>query len=43
MSRLVIYEPKGKAGEYAPLALNLYAGCSHGCTYCFAPTARDCQ
>ena len=23
MTRKVIYEPKGKAGEYAPLALNL--------------------
>lgn len=39
MSKTVIYEPKGKAGEYAPLALNLYRGCLHGCTYCFAPTA----
>lgn len=32
-----IYEPKGRAREYAELALNLYRGCSHGCTYCFAP------
>jgi DNA repair photolyase len=30
-----IYQPKGKALEYAPLALNIYSGCSHGCTYCF--------
>jgi DNA repair photolyase len=33
----IIYEPKGKALEYAPLAVSLYKGCSHGCTYCFAP------
>lgn len=39
MKKMVIYEPKGKAGEYAPLALNLYRGCLHGCNYCFAPTA----
>jgi DNA repair photolyase len=39
MKRTVIYEPRGKAGEYAPLALNLYRGCLHGCLYCFAPTA----
>lgn len=36
---LVIYEPKGRAGEYAPLAVNLYRGCGHGCVYCFAPSA----
>lgn len=34
---LVIYEPKGRAGEYAPLATNLYRGCGHGCIYCFGP------
>ena len=27
----VIYEPKGKAGEYAKYAVNLYNGCTHGC------------
>jgi len=35
----IIYEPKGKALEYAPLAANLYRGCSHGCVYCYAPSA----
>jgi len=33
----VIYEPKGRAKEYADLAVNLYNGCSHGCEYCYAP------
>ena len=32
-----IYEPKGKAREYAPLACNLYSGCVHGCLYCYVP------
>jgi DNA repair photolyase len=35
--KAVIYEPRGKAGEYAPLALNLYRGCLHGCIYCYGP------
>lgn len=33
----VIYEPKGRAREYAALACNLFRGCPHGCKYCFAP------
>lgn len=34
----MIYEPKGAAREYSPLALNLYLGCSHMCKYCYAPS-----
>ena len=29
-----IYEPKGAAREYSPLALNYIRGCDHGCIYC---------
>jgi DNA repair photolyase len=32
-----IYEPKGKAREYSPLAVNLYSGCGHRCSYCYVP------
>lgn len=35
----VIYEPKGRAKEYSPLALNIYTGCSHSCRYCYVPLA----
>ena len=35
----IIYQPKGKALEYSPLAANLYTGCGHACKYCFAPKA----
>jgi len=33
----VIYQPKGRAGEYAKYAVNLYNGCLHGCKYCYVP------
>lgn len=33
----LIYQPKGRAQEYCGLALNLYRGCTHGCTYCYVP------
>ena len=33
----VIYEPRGRAREYAPLAANLFTGCTNGCLYCYAP------
>jgi len=35
MSNLAIYQPKGKAGEYAAWACNFHVGCSNGCTYCY--------
>jgi DNA repair photolyase len=34
----VIYEPKGRALEYAGLAANIMRGCGHRCLYCFAPS-----
>jgi DNA repair photolyase len=35
----IIYEPSGRAKEYSQLAANLYRGCGHACTYCYAPDA----
>lgn len=32
-----IYEPRGAAREYSPLALNYIHGCDHGCVYCYVP------
>jgi DNA repair photolyase len=34
-----IYQPRGQAGEYAPLACNPYRGCGHSCKYCYVPAA----
>ena len=31
----LIYQPQGAAGAYAKWAINLYHGCSNGCTYCY--------
>ena len=40
MNLKIIYEPSGKAKEYAELAVNLYKGrCGHQCDYCYAPRA----
>lgn len=30
-----IYQPKGRAREYSPLALNIYDGCDHQCQFCY--------
>lgn len=37
----LIYEPAGKAREYAARATNVYTGCDHACTYCYAPSATQ--
>src|SRR5450759_1046018 len=37
----LIYEPAGRAREYAPLACNVYRGCDHACSYCYAPSATQ--
>jgi DNA repair photolyase len=37
MSDKIIYAPEGQAGEYAPLAINIYRGCGHCCRYCWVP------
>lgn len=37
MVRNPIYQPTGRAREYCDYAVNIYQGCPHRCTYCFAP------
>lgn len=37
---MLIYQPKGKAREYSPYALNVYLSCTHKCDYCYAPRCR---
>ena len=36
-NKVVIYETRGRAREFNDLAINLFAGCGHGCLYCYAP------
>jgi DNA repair photolyase len=33
----VIYQPAGRAREYAEWACNLFRGCPHACAYCYVP------
>ncbi|KAA6337483.1 hypothetical protein EZS27_014444 [termite gut metagenome] len=35
-----IYQPAGKATEYAKWACNFYVGCSCGCHYCYLKKGR---
>lgn len=35
-----LYNPAGKAGEYAAWACNFYVGCSNGCKYCYLKKGR---
>ncbi len=35
----LIYQPRGRAREYARLACNVYRGCSHACVYCYGPAS----
>ena len=37
MCMKIVYEPRGAALEYSPLACNIYIGCEHACKYCYAP------
>ena len=40
---MLIYQPAGRAREYAALACNVYRGCDHACSYCYAPDATFSQ
>ena len=31
----IVYQPAGKAREYAPWAANIFVGCSNDCEYCY--------
>jgi DNA repair photolyase len=35
MAMKIVYQPRGKAAEYAQLACNYYCFCTHGCRYCY--------
>ena len=37
MTMQTIYQPLGRAGEYAPYAANPHLGCGHRCKYCYVP------
>ena len=37
----IIYTPQGRAREYSPLALNIYNGCDHRCSYCYIKTMNS--
>lgn len=39
MNGQLIYEPAGRAREYAALACNIYRGCDHACSYCLTGDA----
>jgi DNA repair photolyase len=38
-----IYQPKGKAAEYAEWACNFYVGCSNNCSYCYLKQGRGAK
>jgi len=40
MTTKAIYQPKGKAAEYAKYACNFFVGCSINCSYCYNKTGR---